>query len=93
VHLAPEAVMVFAAPVGVLDREGTLASLEHAPRWRQVEIREGRLLRLSEDGVVFVYRAEARREGQKEPYVALCSSSYSRQAGDWKLVAHQQSPG
>jgi hypothetical protein len=40
---------------------------------------------------VVVYHVEARRPGQ-EPYSAVVSSTFVREADGWKLAFHQQSP-
>jgi hypothetical protein len=84
--------MVFAEPVGVLEREDTISSIAAGPRWAEVQLREARLLRLAEDAVLLSYRATARRPDAAAAYDALASSAYVRRSGEWQLDFHQQSP-
>jgi hypothetical protein len=85
-----DAAMVFPDPTGVLMGKEVLAALEAAPRWVEVSISEGRVLRAGSAVVVLVYRAFAKRK--EAEYRALCSSSYAFSGGAWKLVHHQQTP-
>ena len=89
-QLAEDSLMVFPAPFGLMEREPTIAAVEASPGWERFELRELRLLRLSEDAAVLAYRASAARSGSA--YGCYASSVYSRRAGDWKLVLHQQTP-
>src|SRR4051794_17478169 len=75
--------------IGVLDRDQTIASLKDAPRWSKVTMREQRT---AGDGsaLVLAYQAEGEREGGAPPYHALCSSTYVRHDGAWRMVQHQQ---
>lgn len=92
--LADDALMVFAPPAGVLDRAGTLASIEQAPRWQAVSFSAVQVARPTADVAVLVYRARATREGgSTAPYAAQCSSVYVCQGADgWRLALHQQTP-
>jgi len=90
-HLADEALMVFADPVGALDREATLASIEAAPRWSGVEFDDVRTLPLTKDAKLLSYRATAWRPDHSEPYVARAASVYVLTGEDWRLAYHQQS--
>lgn len=89
--LAEEAVLVFADPVGAMNRDETLASIASAPRWTDVVLEEVREAVLAEDIVLLTYRDTARRPDLEEPYTARASSLYTRHGGDWKLAFHQQS--
>ncbi|MFC7703334.1 DUF4440 domain-containing protein [Plastorhodobacter daqingensis] len=88
--MVAEARMVFPAPVGILKGKEIPESLEGAPRWEAVEMKEKSALQLGAT-VVLVYRATGRRGGTSA-YSALCSSTYVREDGQWKLLAHQQTP-
>ena len=89
-NMASEALMVFPPPTGILSGEAILESLKDAPRWDEVEFHDRKETRVG-DTMVLAYRATG-HHGKDRPYVALCSSTYARQAGSWKLVAHQQCP-
>lgn len=88
--MAPEACMVFPPPAGVLRGEAILAGLRQGPRWQSVEMTE-RSETAWGGTVVLVYRATGTRPGAG-PHVALCSSTYVRTDGGWKLLFHQQTP-
>lgn len=90
-HLIDEAVMVFPAPLGTMDREKTLASLEEGGRWENVELNGKRLFRPSASVAILLYAATAMRAGQS-PYGAQCMSVYCKDGNFWKLAAHQQTP-
>lgn len=89
--LAPECVMIFPEPTGVLDRASVIAALMGAPRWRSVEMTGRRVSRPNPTTVILVYRAEAVRDAGPA-YAALCSSAYVRREGAWRIVMHQQTP-
>ncbi|MCA2011176.1 DUF4440 domain-containing protein [Pararhodobacter sp. CCB-MM2] len=89
-QLASDAVMVFPAPTGMLKAEAIAESLQDAPRWDSVDFEDQSEARAG-DTMVLAYKAIGQR-GKERPYVALCSSTYARQAGAWKLLSHQQTP-
>lgn len=89
-NLADAALMVF-APMGVLERDAIIASIEGGQRWDDVAFTDVRYLRLGGDACVVTYRAVARRAGEAA-YEALVSSVYQRHGGDWKLAFHQHTP-
>jgi hypothetical protein len=91
-RLTAEALMVFLDPIGVLGKEETVASIAHAPRWRDVEFTEVKAVMLATDAALLVYRATARRAGQGT-YVTQASSVYVPQDGAWRLAFHQQDAG
>lgn len=91
-HLAAEAILVFADPVGVLDREQTLASIASAPRWQEVRLEDVRFASLAPQAVLLSYRAIARRDADEGEYHARASSAYIHRGGEWLLAFHQQSP-
>jgi hypothetical protein len=88
-HLAANAVMAF--PFGVMEREEAIASMAAAPPWETFSISGARVVALTADSGVVVYRVVAQRPGQP-PYAAVVSSTFSRVDGEWRLAFHQQSP-
>ena len=88
-HLTTNALMAF--PFGVLTRDATIQAIESAPPWERYELRQPRVVGLSDDSGVLVYEVVAQRAGQP-PYSAVISSAFVRQHDEWKLAFHQQSP-
>jgi hypothetical protein len=84
--------MVFPDPVGILDHEGILSSLDAEPRWRHVAMEARHAEAPHRDLLFIAYKVEARRSGEEEPYRAWCSSNYICHDHDWQLVHHQQTP-
>lgn len=89
VHLAPEALMAF--PFGVLTREQAVEAMESAPPWTSYDLQDPRVIALTPDSGIVLYRVVAQRAGQ-EPYVAMVSSTFVRRDGAWQLAFHQQTP-
>jgi hypothetical protein len=87
-HLAANALMAF--PFGVMTRQDAIEAMASAPPWSMFEIHDARVVALTADSGVLVYRAVAQRTGDA-PYFAVISSTYVRQGGSWKLAFHQQS--
>jgi hypothetical protein len=88
-HLTDDALMAF--PFGVLTRTATIDAMEAAPPWEHYEIADPRVVALGEDSGIVVYEVVARRPGE-EPYSAVLSTTYVREADVWKVAFHQQSP-
>jgi hypothetical protein len=88
-HLADNALMAFG--FGVISREQAIEAMETAPPWAEFELRNPRVVALTDDSGVVVYSVVARREGE-EPYSAVVSSTFVREGGGWKLAFHQQTP-
>ena len=82
--------MVFPGGMIIEGKKAILESMGAQP-WKSFQLKEPRMLSLSEDAAVTVYKATAQREGNA-PYVALISSAYTRSEGQWKLALHQQTP-
>ena len=85
-----QARMVFPPPVGFLAGEEIVAGLRQGPRWQSIDM-EDTSETVSGDTVVLAYRATGTRP-DTEPYAALCSSTYVKGSGGWKLLFHQQTP-
>jgi hypothetical protein len=88
-HMADECLMLFGS-MGILEGAEIIATLENAPRWASVDMND-RHMAVNGQTTVIAYQAVGRREGA-DPYQALCSSTYVRQDGGWKIVQHQQTP-
>ncbi len=89
-RLDPGCLMVFAG-IGVLSgADGIVATVTGPARWARVAM-TGRHTAASDGLAVLAYSALAERDGAA-PYAALCSSTWVRRNGDWRLVQHQQTP-
>ncbi len=88
-NLADGALMAFS--FGVMDRLAAIAAMEQAPPWARFELIDPRVIELTEDCGVVVYRANAQRAGE-EPYSAMISSTFVQRDGRWLLAFHQQTP-
>lgn len=88
--MAPDACMVFPAPVGILSGHRIIDGLRQAPRWKSVDF-DNRTEAELDSTVVLAYDAIGRRDGE-EPYTAYCASTYVRRDDTWVLLAHQQTP-
>lgn len=90
-HTTSGCVMVFAEPVGAVDKQQVIEAISEGSRWAEIEIVEPETTRLSEGVVLLVYLADARTE-DGAPYETMASSIYIEHEGAWKLAFHQQSP-
>jgi Domain of unknown function (DUF4440) len=88
-HLAANALMAF--PFGVIDRDQAIEAIESAPPWAEFELRDPRVVALTDASGVVVYSVVARRDGEG-PYSAVVSSAFVREGGGWRLAFHQQTP-
>ncbi len=86
--LDPECIMAFPG-TGVMRAADILDSLKGAPRWASVEMTGRAIGRPSDAVLVLGYTAEGRRDGAA-PYRCLCTSTYHRDGGTWRLIQHQQ---
>jgi hypothetical protein len=90
--LATDAVLVFADPVGMLDRDGAIGAIGGAPRWRKVNFAAPVCRKPSDDSALVAYEAATRRDGDASDYRAMAGTVYVREGGAWKLAFHQQTP-
>lgn len=88
--LRDDAVMAFPGGMLIVGKRKILESLAGQP-WESFRIEEPRVLPLTLNAGVVVYRVSAQR-GRQEPYAALVSSAYALDGETWKLVFHQQTP-
>lgn len=91
-HLSADAVMALPVAAGILRRDQIVASVAEGPRWTQLRIVNPRVVRLSDTSAMLTYRAQASREGESAPYLAVASSAYVLADGEWQLAFHQQTP-
>ena len=90
-RLTDDAVLVFPAPFGLLDRAQTLEAVSGSGGWREFDLQDYRVVELSEHSAAAAYRADAvRADGSS--YSAYCSSTYVRRDAGWQLALHQQTP-
>jgi uncharacterized protein (TIGR02246 family) len=87
--MADDGVMVF--PGLVLDKAATLEIMAGVAPWVTFNLQDVRVVRVSPDCGMIVYRAEAQR-AEEATYRAEMTSVYTRRDGSWRLVLHQQSP-
>lgn len=90
-RLTQDAVMVFPAPFGIMDREATLEAVATATGWENVEFFETAVVPLGNEAAVLAYRVRAVR-GDSPPYETYASSAYVRRDSDWRLALHEQTP-
>jgi hypothetical protein len=86
-----ECVMVLPTPPYVLKSEQAIEAVADTPRWSEVTISHGQIMRPQEGLIVIAYTAEARKDDSS--YTAHCTSTYRRLGHDeWRVVQHQQTP-
>ncbi|HUG08257.1 MAG TPA: nuclear transport factor 2 family protein [Acidimicrobiia bacterium] len=89
-HMAAEGLCV--VPVGVMDRNETVAAMDHSEPWAEFKLHDVTILDLGDDEAALCYRVEAFREDESPGHFAFISSVYVRVRGEWKLALHQQTP-
>jgi hypothetical protein len=60
------------------------------PPWDRYDISDERVLDLTPDSALLVYKVDADRGDMH--YTALLNSTYVREDGEWRLALHQQTP-
>lgn len=78
------------APLGILTRRKIVEHLSACARWQEVGFAERASIETDEI-CVLAYRVTARRAGA-DTYRALCTTSWIRRDGDWRILQHQQTP-
>jgi hypothetical protein len=89
-HMAAHGLCVL--PVGMMDKDETVAAIEQAEPWADVEMFDMKTIDLGDDEAALCYRADASRNGSSDRYKAVISSVYTRLGGRWRLTLHQQTP-
>lgn len=87
--LAPQVLMLLPGGMVIDDRQHAIDSMSGTP-WDRFELGQERVHDLGEGCAAVAYRATASRGGQD--YTALCTSTYVRSDGRWRLALHQQTP-
>lgn len=90
-RLTEDAVLVFPAPTGLIDRDATIAAVSASRGWREFMIDDFRIVSLAHDSAAAAYQATATRP-DGSTYAAYCSSVYVRRGKSWQLALHQQTP-
>jgi len=85
---APNAVMVFPYPPGILQGDQIWGHLRQKTGWRSVVMAERRVTQCR-DIAILTYRASAEK-ADVPIYKALCASTYLNDDGTWLRVSHQQ---
>jgi hypothetical protein len=91
-HMADDALAVFAAPAGVMNKEQAVASMDEGTEemnWSNFEFNDVRAVHITDNVVALTYTGEAMRG--ETPYSANVASVYVQRDGNWQLVLHQQS--
>jgi hypothetical protein len=87
-----ECVMVVPTPPFVLQGDAAIEAVAATPRWDEIDISDGRIVRPQEGLIVIAYTANARKEAG-QGYEAHCTSTYRRLGHDeWRVIQHQQTP-
>ncbi|MTH79365.1 nuclear transport factor 2 family protein [Paracoccus aestuariivivens] len=73
---------------GILTRRKVVESLSTTPRWQEVTLIDRASIE-TDEVCVLAYHATARRAGA-ETYRALCTTTWVRRDGDWRILQHQQ---
>ena len=89
-HMAPECIMVFPAPAGIMTGPDILKAVRQAPRWDSVEFDQQHTSILGTNACLLAYVGRGLRG--TDTYEAFCSSSYRRRPQGWAIVQHQQTP-
>jgi hypothetical protein len=90
-NLIDEALMVFPAPYGVMDKAATVQAVQASPAWRRFELRNPRVVELTDDSATLVYHADA-LDAAGSRYSAYVTSVYVHREGAWRLALHHQTP-
>jgi hypothetical protein len=87
-----ECLMVVPEKPFILQGEEAISAVSSTPRWSEVEITQGRIMRPQEGLIVIAYQVVARREGGSD-YAVHCTSTYRRLGPEtWRVIQHQQTP-
>lgn len=100
--LSTDCIMVFPGGMKLSDTstptlQSVLTSDEFTP-WSSYVISQEDVLGLGVEAAVVVYRVEARRDGERQVFKALCSSTWRKcqdqreGSTEWEMVLHQQTP-
>lgn len=90
-ELLPED-FVGVTPAGVLDLTAHLAELDDGPITAWFALSQARLLEVSPDAALLIYRADHRAPGASATEVAHISSLWQRRAGRWWNTFSQDVP-
>lgn len=89
-NMAPEGKVIMS--MGVLDKDGVVASMSDAEPWESFDIQNPSLVEVSDDVAALTYNATGRRKAESDAYRANILSVYKAVEDGWQLVLHQQTP-
>jgi hypothetical protein len=89
-NLMTDGALMVLANGAVMDRAAVTSALSQSPPWTRYEIADARVVEVSQDTAVLVYRGSGWREGSDEPFVGAMSSVYHRTDTGWRLALYQQ---
>lgn len=93
-HLAERCLLAFpqtAEMHGLFPRDEVAATATGANRWRDLEMSDRQVLKLSDDAAMISYKVDVTR-ADGAAYSALIGSVYVRPSDAWLLASHQHSP-
>jgi hypothetical protein len=88
-HMRDDGLAVFAGSVMTKDEAEASTTSDASSGWQDVRITDARVLEVADGVAALIYDGTATRAGQR--YRATCTSVYTRDAGEWRMVLHQQS--
>jgi len=92
-NLHDDALLLF-PETGPISRDSAVDAIRQentqGRHWAEVEFSDLCLVELSDNVAVLIYRSKSRWANETQFVHALCSSTYLRRDGVWKLALHQQ---
>jgi hypothetical protein len=89
-HFADDGLV--ALPLGIMDKSETVDAMVHGQRWTNVDLRDVRVVPITDSSAILTYEAAATRLDETRVYRAIVGSLYVRKKDAWQLMFHQQSP-
>jgi hypothetical protein len=91
-NISTHCLMALPAAPYLFDGASAVTAVVETPRWLSAELSDHHVSRIEDGLIVVSYHVIAERE-DRAPYDAYCTSVYAKdQAGDWKVIQHQQTP-
>lgn len=90
-RLIDDAMLTVLAPLEMMTRETCISEAAKAPAVIDFHLAEPRVISLTEDSAIVVYRMAHRRVGGEE-LAGGVASVYVRREGVWRLAYHQVTP-
>jgi len=90
-NLGDHCLLAFEGLAGKLSRAHVMRTIGQQARWEAPQLDLKGFIEPTDGFALMTYEARATRPDGK-PYHALVSSGYLAEAGNWKLIFHQQTP-